>query len=86
MQYYSLCRNGPVGSAVCVFTFNEQDKNNVATVFNADYLRQNSDQQWVPLPNYEPFTVSYLLSVHVYTVNLACIRCSNIVLISSFLV
>ncbi len=60
-------RNGPIGSAVCVFTFNAQeDNNNIATVYNGDYLRHES-QQWVTERNYQPFTVSviYLSNYHI---------------------
>ncbi len=44
-----------------MFTFNPQENDNVATVFNGDYQRQVSSGQWETVGNYEPFTVSQLV-------------------------
>ena len=59
---YALCRNGPTGSAVCVFTFDEKE-NDVGTVFDGDYLKFVPPDQWMTKNIYQPFTVSVCLVV-----------------------
>ena len=59
MYHVSLYRNGPTGSAVCVFTFDEQ-ANDIGRVFDGDYLQLVSEQ-WVTVNNYQPFTVSFAI-------------------------
>lgn len=49
-------RNGPVGSAVCVFTF-DTHSNDLHRVFNGRYLQRRGTTNWVSVPNI-PFTVS----------------------------
>ena len=64
-----FCRNGPTGSAICVFTFGEQE-NDISRVFNGDYLQLDSDQ-WVTVNNYQPFTVSRTSCTVVYVHNMS---------------
>ena len=54
------CRNGPVGSAVCVYTL-DHTSNDVTRVFNGDYLsRVSSTTTWQRADNDNPFTVSIM--------------------------
>lgn len=57
-KLWCLCthRNGPVGSAVCVFTF-DTHSNDLHRVFNGRYLQRRGTTNWVSVPNI-PFTVS----------------------------
>ena len=53
------CRNGPVGSAVCVYTL-DHTSNDVTRVFNGDYLSRVSSTTWQRADNDNPFTVSIM--------------------------
>ena len=50
-------RNGPVGSAVCVYTFGSHD-DDLDNVFTNDYMQRIGVGQWDTVTNYDPFTVS----------------------------
>ena len=55
-----VCRNGPVGSVVCVYTLDHMS-NDVTRVFRGDYLRRiTSNGTWQRVSNPIPFTVSIM--------------------------
>ncbi len=54
MCFYS---NGPLGSAMCAFSFGEL-KNDLERVFQTSYLVRFGQNQYAKLANSNPFTVS----------------------------
>ena len=55
-----VCRNGPVGSVVCVYTLDHMS-NDVTRVFRGDYLsRVSTTTTWERADNDNPFTVSIM--------------------------
>ena len=49
-------RNGPVGSAVCVFSF-DHTENDITTVFQGDYLTRTPNNVWSRSTNSRPINV-----------------------------
>ena len=52
----AIYRNGPVGSAVCVYSFDSGDS--LVSVFLGKYLRETTLDQFEEVENTDPFSVS----------------------------
>jgi len=64
MCNHVTCRNGPIGSAVCVFSFDYKN-NDIVRVFQGDYLTLSSsslDNVWTRSTNSQPINVRNLVS------------------------
>jgi hypothetical protein len=55
-SYVDCYRNGPVGSAVCVYSFDSGDS--LVSVFLGKYLRETTLDQFEEVENTDPFSVS----------------------------
>ena len=55
--YYPINRNGPDGSVLCVYTF-DNEMNDLDGVFKHEYLEQMGASNWVEVSNDNPVTVS----------------------------
>ncbi|XP_019855410.1 PREDICTED: semaphorin-2A-like [Amphimedon queenslandica] len=55
---FTSSENGPAGSAICVYTLNGENTNDLSDVFTKSYLKPVAVNDWDTVPNNNPVTVS----------------------------